>query len=256
MIAQLDRLNGVGVPVPPASFRQGSASPRGLERRSLPRRKGGFSVKLPSGAPLTTPAVDGGRVFFSGGFHSREIYALDAKTGAFAWGLDLNDDGPSAPACEGGVCVFNTESCTIFAVDAAAGEVRWSWWLGDPLLCAPAVAGGRVFTAYPAPGRGEASHVLAAFDLATGSILWQRRIDADVISAPVVTGGAVYAATFAGTLWKFDAALGTILAAQPARATSAPSVIEGQVLFTCRTDLAGATPREAIATLDLNLAGA
>jgi len=141
---------------PPTTFRSGHATLRRLDPKAVaPLGAGqtGFRVKLPSGAPITTPAVYDGKVFVSGGFRSKELYAFDAKTGAPVWGLDLDDDGPSAPACAEGVCAFNTESCTIFVVDAKTGAHRWSLWLGDPLTSSPTIAGGRVFTSYPAAGR-------------------------------------------------------------------------------------------------------
>ena len=119
-------------------------------------------MRLPSGAPLTTPAVYRGRVYVSGGFRSKELYALDARTGQGAWGLDLDDDGPSAPACAEGVCAINTESCTLFVVDAATGAPRWSWWLGDPLTSAPAIADGRVFASYPVSGLGSPQQAASA----------------------------------------------------------------------------------------------
>ncbi|APR84825.1 serine/threonine protein kinase related protein [Minicystis rosea] len=137
---------------PPTSFRPGHVTPRTLDAQAIERTGSGFRVTFPSHAPITTPAVHDGRVLVSGGFHGKEVYAFDARSGALAWALNLDDDGPSAPACEDRVCVFNTESCTIFAVDIRNGELLWSAWLGDPLMSAPAIAGGIVYAAYPASG--------------------------------------------------------------------------------------------------------
>jgi outer membrane protein assembly factor BamB len=174
---------------PPTEFRAGHVTPRTLDKGTLQAKAGGFEIALPSGAPITTPTVYDGKVFSSGGFHSKEFYAVDAKTGQLVWGLDLDDDGPSSAACDEGRCAFNTESCTLFVVDANTGKQVWSLWLGDPLTSAPAIADGRVYASYPAGGHPSASHVLAAFDLQTGRILWQRWIDSDVQSAAVVVMG-------------------------------------------------------------------
>ncbi|MFT3774629.1 MAG: PQQ-binding-like beta-propeller repeat protein [Minicystis sp.] len=135
---------------PPTTFRPGHVSPRKLDEQAIQRTGNGFRVTFPSHAPITTPAVHDGRVLVSGGFHGKEVYAFDARTGSLAWALNLDDDGPSAPACEDRVCVFNTESCTIFAVSIRTGELLWSAWLGDPLMSAPAIANGVVYAAYPA----------------------------------------------------------------------------------------------------------
>ncbi|MBI4705838.1 MAG: PQQ-binding-like beta-propeller repeat protein [Deltaproteobacteria bacterium] len=274
---------------PPAQFRAGHVTPRPLDPSAITKTGRGFAVQLPSRAPLTTPAVHQGLVLVSGGFRSKEFYAFRAEAGDLAWGISLDDDGPSTPACEEGVCVFNTESCTIFAVEVATGKMLWSWWLGDPLTSAPTIARGRVFASYPvpagnaqqaasvqqnavvAPGSAPpapkpaqapgspparaaagkprppgASHALAAFDLRTGRVAWQRWLDADVMSAPVAYGKGLYAASFAGTLYVFDQADGTILAARAVRATSAPVITRNLVYYTQRRD-DGGEAREAVA---------
>ena len=114
-----------------------------------------------------------------------------ARLGASPWPPDERDRQLAA-ACEDGVCVFNTESCTIFGIEVESGRMLWSHYLGDPLMSAPTIAGGRVFAAYPArPDRqGERtqrpegmSHALGAFDLHTGELAWSRWLDSDVISA-------------------------------------------------------------------------
>ena len=174
-----------------------------------------------------------GRIYVSGGFKSKQFYAFNATTGRLDWGVNLGDDGPSAPACDDDVCVFNTESCTLFSLDAKTGKKLWSWYLGDPQLSAPTVAHGRVFSAYPAKWTNKkpprATHVLGAFDLRTGKVLWQRWIDGDVMSAPVAAGKELYVTSFAGTVYKFDQSSGKILSAERARATSAPLIVANDV---------------------------
>ena len=191
----------------------------------------GYEIQFDNRSPVSTPTVYEGRVYSSGGFNSREMYAFDAGSGQGSFGLALSDDGPSAAACADGTCVFNTESCTTFAIDAKTGKQKWSWFLGDPQTSSPSIANGRVFTSYPAgatAGKKErppqATHVLAAFDLQTGKVLWQDWLDADVISAPVAVGEFVYVATFNGTVIKLEQATGKVRYATRARATSAPVV--------------------------------
>lgn len=262
--------NSASYDAPPRQFRAGHVTPRTLAPSAIQVQPGQFRVKLPSAAPITTPAVHAGYVVTSGGFHSKELYAFEAKSGTLAWAVDLDDDGPSAPACEDRVCVFNTESCTVFALAVDTGKPLWSWWLGDPLTSAPTIANGLVFTSYPALGssanvhpaptgsnRGsvaptpsskgrppQQSHALAAFDLHTGELHWTRWIDSDVMSAPVAVGSSLYATTFAGTIYKFDQKTGEILAARQARATSAPVIVGDDVFYTQRTDKGAASPAE------------
>jgi hypothetical protein len=227
--AEIEAMNSEQVGKPPTQFRPGHPTTRASPKAT--RTPTGFHVQFASHATITTPTVYDRAVIVSGGFKSKELYAFDRKTGEPMWALDLHDDGPSSAACERGICVINTESCTIFALAADTGKHLWSYWLGDPLTSAPTIADGRVFASYPAaqtsdgrPRPAGATHVLAAFDLDTGKILWQRWIDGDVMSAPVAMGTFVYVTTFSGTVIKFEQETGKIRYAMRARATSAPVV--------------------------------
>lgn len=227
--AEIEKMNSDDAGKPPTEFRAGHPTPRTSPKATMTTT--GFHVQFESHATITTPTVYERAVIVSGGFKSKELYAFDRTTGAPMWALDLHDDGPSSAACERGVCVVNTESCTIFAIEANTGKHLWSYWLGDPLTSAPSIAGDRVFASYPAaqaangkPRPAGATHVLAAFELTTGKIIWQRWLDGDVMSAPVAMGEFVYATTFNGTVIKFEQATGKIRYAMRAKATSAPVV--------------------------------
>jgi outer membrane protein assembly factor BamB len=242
--------NSANYPAPPTSFRAGHVTPRAIDASMWKRVGNGFEVQFPSHAPIVTPTVYKGIVLTSGGFHSKEFYAFEARTGKPLWGINLDDDGPSVAACEDDLCAFNTESCTLFVVEAKTGKMRWSVWLGDPLTSAPTIQGGRVFTSYPAHGHEKASHVLAAFDLKSGQIMWQRWLDADVMSAPVAIGTEVYATTFNGTLYDFEAATGAIRSARRVRATSAPTIAGNDVLYSRRTEKQGEAAEEVLVAED------
>jgi outer membrane protein assembly factor BamB len=260
---------------PPTKFREGHVKARTFDEKAVKKLADGFSVQLPSKAPIPTPTIDRGNVYVSGGFHSKEFYCFDATTGALKWAVDLDDDGPTSAVCDDSVCVFNTESCTLFAVDAATGKHLWSHWLGDPLTSTPTIANGVVFTSYPANGGGgqqieggpnanpnqnnvpnakeqkpgkaadakkrpPCSHVLVALELRTGKILWQRWIESDVMSAPVATDKELFFTTFGGVVYKLNQKDGAILSAMRTRATSAPVVVGDDVFFSRRTDKGGA----------------
>jgi outer membrane protein assembly factor BamB len=262
MVATVREWNSDKFAALPATFRAGHVTPRVLDEKAITRTDAGFVVQLPSKAPVPTPSIFQGKVYVGGGFHSKEFYCLDAQTGKLVWGVDLDDDGPTSAACQDGVIVFNTESCTIFALDADTGKQRWSWWLGDPLTSTPTIAGGKVFTSYPAGGVGvdpkegragkparpapPCSHALAAFDLKTGKLLWQRWLDSDVMSAPVAAEKELYVTSFAGIVYKFNPEDGTILSAVKSRATSAPVVVGKEVYLTRRADYDKDNPGEAV----------
>src|SRR5262249_14747334 len=72
-------------PKPPTEFRAGQVTLRKLGKDALQAKPGGFEVTLPSGAPVTTPTVYDGKDFSSGGFKSKQFYAVDATTGQLVW---------------------------------------------------------------------------------------------------------------------------------------------------------------------------
>ena len=244
--AEMNAMGGATYAQPAATFRPGHVTKRAAPKPT--KTAAGFEIQFPSRGTITTPAVYDGRVYVSGGFKSKEFYAFEARTGKPAWGLDLDDDGPSTAACADRTCVINTESCTVFALDARSGEQLWSWWLGDPLTSAPTIAGGLVFTSYPVqavddpakPRPPGATHALAAFELRTGKLVWQRWLDADVMSSPVAAGEFLYVSTFGGTVMKLEPATGKLRYAVRAKATSAPVVqfVDGKesMFYTTRID--------------------
>ncbi len=255
ILATVKEWNSDKFAAPPTQFRQGNATIRPVEVKATTATKNGFVIQLPSGAPIPTPSVYKDRLYVSGGFHSREYYCFDAETGKPVWGVNLDDDGPTSAACQDGVILFNTESCTIFALDAETGKQLWSHFLGDPLTNTPTIANGKVFTAYPCPAAGTGgkpaapcSHVLAAFDLKTGKILWQRWIDSDVMSAPVAVDKELYVTSFAGVVYKLNQDDGTVLSAMRSRATSAPIVVADHVFLTRRADDGKGAVSETVAS--------
>ncbi len=237
------KVHGGMLPAP--NYRAGHAT-MATTKAATAIEANGFTISLPGNFPIPTPAIYDGRLYVSGGFGTKQYFCFSAETGEQLWAVDLDDDGPSTAAIEDGVVVCNTESCTIFALDAVTGKMLWSWWLGDPLMSAPTIANGRVYASWPQQGCtfAEASHMLGAFDLKTGALLWRQWIDGDVISAPVAVGDEVIAATFTGTVFKFKQT-GELVSALKARATSAPVVSGGEMLFSRRSESSGGA-KEAI----------
>ncbi len=191
----------------------------------------GFVAHIPGAAAVHSPAFHRGRIY-AGSFGTYTLHALEAETGRSAWSIRLSDDGPTDPACEDGICVFNTYSCTVFGVDADTGRHLWSWYLGSPQLATPVIAANTVYTSYPdSRGPVGARYVIGAFDLRTGAPRWARWIDAEVNSTPVVHGGRVWLATRVGTLYAFGATDGAVLSATRNRIASPPVLTGEGVLF-------------------------
>jgi outer membrane protein assembly factor BamB len=198
----------------------------------LKNGRSGWTVSIPGGRPLATPAVVDGLLFIGGGFGSYEFYALNASTGKRVWTFKCGDDGPTAAVADEGCVAYNTESCTIYIQDTRTGKVLWHKWLGDPLMSQPAIGAGKVFMAFP----GKGGHHLAAFGLKTGKVAWDRKISAEVITAPVVAGDFLVAATVDGTVWCFDLVSGKKIWSEQCRATSAPRVVGNRIFISQRSE--------------------
>jgi outer membrane protein assembly factor BamB len=218
--------------------------------------KAGWSVVIPGGRALATPAVAGGKVFLGGGFGSHEFYGFDAQTGKELWLYQTSDDGPTAAVVEDGYVAFNTESCEL-EVLTTDGRRVWKKRLGDPLMSMPAIAGGKVYMAFPDEHRGNQHH-LACFELSSGKEHWRQKITGEVITAPVIDGEFVYAATLEGTLHCFGRHDGQLAWREQKNATSSPAVCAGKVYFSRRVSAKnagvrhGVEQKESIAWRDLS----
>ncbi len=89
--------------------------------------------------------------------------------------------------------------------------------------------------AYP-DSRGDHRHYLACFDLRSGELMWRHPIICDVITAPVVQDGLVYASCMDGTVFCLSSEDGKCVWQRAMRATSAPTVIAGDVFVSQRRD--------------------
>jgi outer membrane protein assembly factor BamB len=250
ILPQIAILNSNEKLKPPKNFRKGHVSPASL-KNYYHKTENGYYIQLKRETMVPTPAIIDGHIYLSGGFGSKQYYSFESTTGKLKWGIDLDDDGPSSPAIEDGIIVFNTESCTIFACDLVTGKMIWSYYLGDPLMSMPTIANGIVFTSYPAnyPGvRNQRkndsvniwpTHVLIAIELKSGNILWQKWIDSDIMSAPVAKDDLLYVTTFSGAIYKVRQTTGEIVEAKAVRATSVPVFSDdNEVIVSKRSDLA------------------
>lgn len=203
---------------------------RSGERPTIEKTDHGFVAKI-GGSNTVTPVYHEGLVL-TGSFSTYDLHAFDSKSGKTEWSIRLSDDGPTAPTCREGICVFNTYSCTMFGVDADTGKHLWSWYLGSPQLATPVISGDLVYSSYPdGGGPADAPYVVGAFDLKTGAPKWRRWIDSEVNSTPVAYGGKLYVATRFGTLYELGAEDGEVISARRSGIASPPVVTADGLLF-------------------------
>ena len=159
---------------------------------------------------VSYPLIADGRVYVVSGPDSNgssTLTALDAKTGAVAWGPV--DAGQAFSLALDGGRVFTLGGDTVlYAFDAATGHFIWK----KPLIPAGFAAGT---TAPPTAYRGivyaSASYTIVAADERDGSILWSQLADGQGVAAPALSDMGVFGANYAGQDSAFDRVTGTVL---------------------------------------------
>lgn len=216
----------------------------------------GFDLEFERRTPITTPAWMDEKLYVSGGFSSNEFYCFDPATGKTLWRSKVSDIGASPVTCRENTVVANFESCTLFALDGESGKMRWSWWLGDPLLSSPTIDNGNTYTAYPDfydsyknPG-SKNTHAFAAFDLKTGEVKWSQWIDGDIISSAVAVQNELYFSTYGGSVYRVRQEDGRVLAKENMWATSAPTLVDGQLYVTQHSPADAPGTQERVVLLD------
>ena len=187
----------------------------------------------------SSPSVVDGVVYI--GSLDRNLYALDATTGALLWKYDIgerNDYVSSSPAVSNGVVYIGGLKTKIHALDAYTGDLQWKYKLPirttvrSGVSSSAAVADGVVYI-------GNMDGNLYAFSEENGDLLWSYAIPVSVydehiiFSSPAVADGVVYVNTYGGGLYALDASTGSLLWNYSAEgdygAYSSPAVANGVV---------------------------
>jgi outer membrane protein assembly factor BamB len=218
------------------------------------------------GGHLTSPVVVDGTVFVGAG---KEVYALDATSGAVRWEFAAQDYITSS-ATVAGKRIYISDFKNLYAIDEGTGAQVWAFPVDVSIYFSPVVAGqtvllanggqlvaldtasGKQLWAMHLPGEGlipgaiqgsrafvKSTSTLYALDLQNGQELW-RTHDPNFISLPVVAGDKVFVVSGMGrdtAIMALDAATGRDAWKQPvASLSTAAPVIAGQSLYVRTTD--------------------
>jgi outer membrane protein assembly factor BamB len=211
------------------------------------------------GEIVSSPLVVGSWVFI--GSRDRNLYALDAGSGALRWKFETHGSVSSSPAYRDGVVYVASVDGQMYAVDAATGKQKWAFKTGgesrftargihgavphaelmadpfDVLLSSPTIAGDALYF-------GSGDHNVYALDAATGTVRWKFVTGNVVHASPAVANGTVYIGSWDRNMYALDAASGkerwrfqtgddTVISNQIGIASSA-AVANGVVYFGCR----------------------
>jgi outer membrane protein assembly factor BamB len=219
-----------------------------------------WAINLDDDGPTSAVVQDDIVVFNT---ESCTIFACNVMTGELLWSHYLGDPLMSTPSVADGVVY------TAYPAQRALGGYQNAPYNYQQQNSVQQMPGNNVGNLTIAPGGNQQgqmekdsvdlkvdlrpSHIMIALELKTGKILWQKWIDGDIMSAPVVEGDEVLATTFPGTLYKFHAKTGEILAAKAGRATSAPVVVGNDIYMSQRSDDGVSDVRENLSSWDRNM---
>jgi eukaryotic-like serine/threonine-protein kinase len=144
---------------------------------------------------LSSPTIWNGAVYFGSG--DRNIYSLNAHSGALNWSFKTGNVVHASPAIADGTLFVGSWDSYFYAIDAATGKERWRFKTGDDqdihnqvgIQSSAAVSDGMVYF-------GCRDSHLYALDAKTGQKQWSFPTHgAWVVTSPAVNDGTVYFAT-------------------------------------------------------------
>lgn len=175
-----------------------------------------------------SPSVADGKVYV--GSFDKNMYCLDAATGALIWNYTTGAMIFSSPAVADGKVYFGSYDDKVYCLDAATGGVIWSYTADDQVWSSPAVANGKVYV-------GSQGGKLYCFRADWGQVEWIFTTSGAVQSSPAVADGKVYVGSNDGKLYCVGAASGALVWSYTTggQLPSAPAVADGRV-FVGSTD--------------------
>ena len=152
------------------------------------------------------------------GTRSGKLIALDARTGAPRWAVELASSSLAPALISGDKVIVITNSGTIFGLDINSGATVWQYATQVPNtsvrgMAKPLALDARTVLIGGADGR------IHALDTMTGAPVWTRRVGLamgsgeidqlrDVDGTPTVVDHYLYAASYSGQLAGFDMTTG------------------------------------------------
>jgi outer membrane protein assembly factor BamB len=197
---------------------------------------------------MSSPVVFNNRVYFGSG--DKNVYALNAATGAVEWKFATGDVVHGSPAIADNTVYIGSWDSNLYALDAGSGKEKWRFKAGEDLVnfnqvgfqSSPTVVDGTVYIGCrdshvyaidAATGRKKWEHStgnawvsntpavkdgvvyvgttpFAALDAATGKVIYEFAKGRGVFSSPALAGGLVYFGAMPGSLYALDAKSGNV----------------------------------------------
>ena len=167
-------------------------------------------------------AVANGKVYF--GCYDRNIYCLNAATGAELWNFTTGNTVESCPSIVNGYLYVGSWDGNVYCINAADGTKIWSFKTGGLVESSPAIANGYVFA-------GSADGKVYCFDAASGAEIWNYTTGNIVESSPTVIDNRLYVGSDGNNVYCLNATNGNKIWNYPTQSwvTSTPAVANGYV---------------------------
>jgi outer membrane protein assembly factor BamB len=171
----------------------------------------------------SSPAVADGVLFI--GAYDNNLYALDAKTGAFKWKYATDGGVPASPCIWRDRVIVGSEDQILYALDREAGRIIWTCPTKGRIRSSARVEFEHVFF-------GSDDRRLYAISANSGRVAWHFEAEGPIRSTPVVGEEAVYVGSEDGFVYAIDMQSGAARWKFHTRrnVTSSPALYENLVL--------------------------
>ena len=177
----------------------------------------------PQAAQAATVGADQSAMVYAGSF-DRNLYAVDARTGAKVWSVPTGGSVFSSPTAADGLVYVGSDDGNLYAINASTGAKAWSFLTGSAVVSSPAVSGGNVFIA------SQDGNVYA-LNARTGAMTWKFPTGSSIESSPAVAGNVVYVGSDDRDVYALNALTGAEIWKSPTGflVQSSPAVADNMV---------------------------
>ena len=181
-----------------------------------------------TGGYVYSPVVVDDKVYVGSG--DKNVYCLDALTGALVWNYTTGDLVLSSPAVVGGKVYVGSYDKNVYCLDASTGALTWNYTTGSWVFSSPAVADGRVYV-------GSYDNRVYCLNALTGAHIWNYTTGYYVTSSPAIVDDKVYVGSCDNKTYCLDALTGAQIWSYTTGnfVGSSPAVADG-VVFTGSDD--------------------
>jgi parallel beta-helix repeat protein len=175
-----------------------------------------------TGGYVYSPVVVDDKVYVGSG--DKNVYCLDALTGALVWNYTTGDLVLSSPAVVGGKVYVGSYDKNVYCLDASTGALTWNYTTGSWVFSSPAVADGRVYV-------GSYDNRVYCLNALTGAHIWNYTTGYYVTSSPAIVDDKVYVGSCDNKTYCLDALTGAQIWSYTTGnfVGSSPAVVDGKV---------------------------